>query len=315
MENALFDPNNEEEEDEERGTDITDHFFRARRSPKHHNVATNGFPTSPTYEDIDEELRRGNRSKARPLPSLPVDQITESMTDPWMSEMGFSPSHSILPSVPSMVYPHVNPYGSSAHAWELASNATATTHHHSVQPFHIPHPKPASDKNLERSTLPCALSYQLSYHNGIPPHHSSNFFKRTVALPNQNMSRGAQASDSNIYGHSLMKTSPSILSRAISEPLSSTLQVIPPREKKRNRFFSWKKKSQSKKSKKQKGQPLPYEVPRKVLEVVEEDESVKEDLTEMETETASRPQTSTPKKKLPGSYPSEISSWLIWSVN
>ena len=295
MENALFDPNNDEEE--ERDMDITDHFFRARRSPKHHNVTTNGFPMSPTYEDIEEEIQRANRSKARPLPSLPVDQITESLADPWMSEMGFSPTHSIPPPALSMVYPHINPYGSGA--WELASNATS--HHHPAQLFHIPHPKPASDRNLERSTLPCALSYQLSYHNGIPPHHSSNFFKqmkRTVALPSQ-MSRGSQASDSDIYGHSLMRPSPSILSRAMSEPLSNTLQVIPPRERKRNRFFSWKKKK-SKKSKKQKGQPLPYEVPRKILEVVAEDESVKEDLTEMETETAPRPQTSTPKKKSPG---------------
>ncbi len=298
MENALFDPNNDEDE---RDTDITDHFFRARHSPKHHSVATNSFPMSPTYEDIDEELRRANRSKFRPLPSLPIDQITESPTDPWaMSELGFSPAHSIPPSALSISYPHVNPYGS--HAWDLASTVASTHHgHHSVQPFHIPHPKPASDRNLERSTLPCALSYQLSYHNGIPPHHSSNFFKRTVALPSQsNMSRGPQASDGDIYGHSLMKTSPSTLSRAVSEPLSGTLQVIPPRERKRNRFFSWKKKPRSKKSKKQKGQPLPYEVPSKILEVVAEDESVKDNLTEMETETSSRPRTSTPKKKSSG---------------
>ena len=300
MENALFDPNNDEEE-EERDMDVTDRFFRARHSPKHHNVATNSIPMSPTYEDIDEEIQRANRSKARPLPSLPIDQITESaLTDPWMSEMGFSPTHSIRPPALSMVYPHVNPYGPPA--WDLASNAAS--HHQPVQPFHIPHPNPASDRNLERSTLPCALSYQLSYHNGIPPHHSSNFFKqtkRTIALPSQ-LNRGSQASDSDIYGHSLMRPSPSILSRAISEPLSNTIQVIPPRDRKRNRFFSWKKKPQSKKSKKQKGQPLPYEVPRRILEVVVEDESVKEDLTEVETERAPRPQTSTPKKKSPGSY-------------
>lgn len=296
MENALFDPNDGDEEDEERDTDITDHFFRARHSPKHHNVSTNGFPMSPTYEDIDEEIRKASRSKSRPLPSLPVDQLTESIADPWMSGMGFSPTHSIPPPALSTVYSHVNPYVSAA--WEFASNAPS--HHHPVQPFHLPHPKPASDRNLERSTLPCALSYQLNYHNGIPPHHSSNFFKqRTVALPSQ-MSRAPQASDSDIYGHSTMRNSPSILSRAMSEPLSSTLQVIPPRERKRNRFFSLKKKSPSKKSKKRKGQPLPYEVPTRILEVVAEDEDVKEDLTETEAETAPRPQTSTPKKKLPG---------------
>lgn len=279
--------------------DITDHFFRARHSPKHHNMTTNGFPMSPTYEDIDEEIRRANRSKARPLPSLPVDQLTESVTDPWMSVIGFSPTHSIPPPALSMVYPHVTSYGSAA--WE--AGASPAHQHHPVHSFHIPHPKPASDRNLERSTLPCALSYQLNYQNGIPPHHSSNFFKqmkRTVALPSQ-MNRGSQASDSDIYGHSLMRTSPSILSRAISEPLSNTLQVIPPRERKRNRFFSWKKK-QSKKTKKQKGQPLPYEVPRRILEVVVEDESTKEDLTEMGSETAPRPQTSTPKKKSSGTY-------------
>ena len=278
--------------------DITDHFFRAHRSPKHHSMTTNGFPISPTYEDIDEEIRRASRSKARPLPSLPVDQITESLADPWMSEMSFSPTHSIPPPALSMVYPHVTPYGSAA--WEVG--ASPAHQHHPVHSFHIPHPKPASDRNLERSTLPCALSYQLNYQNGIPPHHSSNFFKQmktTVALPSQ-MSRGSQASDSDIYSHSLMRPSPSILSRAMSEPLSNTLQVIPPREKKRNRLFSWKKK-QTKKTKKQKGQPLPYEIPRRILEVVAEDESTKEDLTEwMEAETAPRPQTSTPKKKSSG---------------
>ena len=298
MENALFDPNNEDGE-EDRDMDIIDHFSRIRRTLIHHDEKANGFPMSPTYEEIDKEIQRTNRTKARPLPSPPLDQITDSLADPWMSEsMSFSPTHSIPPPALSMVYPHIAPYGSTA--WEVGSRVTQ--HHHPVQhSFHIPHPKPASNRNLEQSTLPCALSYQLSYHNGIPPHHSSNFFKqmkRTVALPSQ-MSRSSQASDSNIYGHSLMRPSPSILSRAMSEPLSNTLQVIPRRERKRNRFFSGKKK-QSKKSKKQKAQPLPYEIPSRILEVVAENESTKEDLTEMETESVPRPQTSTPKKKSPG---------------
>ena len=288
MENALFDPTKEDGD-----TDMVDRFFA------HSPTRNDSFPTSPTYEEIDKELRKAGRTNTRPLPSPPLDPITDaSILDPWLSASpSFSPSHSMQPPA-SMIYPHINPY--STPAWGMG---TGPAPNHPMHPLLLPHPKPAPSKTLEHSTLPCALSYQLNYQNGIPPHRSSNFFrqmKRTIALPST-LSRDSQMSDSDIFRHSMMKTSPSILSRAMTEPLStsSTIQVIPRREKKRkNRLFSGKKR-QSRTGKKP--EPLPYEVPTKPLEViVAEDESQEEDSTAMETENLSRPQTSTPKMKPPG---------------
>ena len=285
MEHTLFDTT-----EEDRGTDMVDHF--SLRPSRH-----NGFlPTSPTYEEIDKEFRKADRTKTRPLPNPPLDQITDVSVDPWLSASpSFTPSHSIQHPTLSMMYPHVKSYAPSVSGWGMGPSAAP---HHPTHPFLIPHPKPAATKTLEHSTLPCALSYQLNYQNGIPPHRSSNYFrqmKRTIALPST-MSRNSQSSDSDIFRHSLMRTSPSILSRAMSEPVStsSALQAIPPREKKkRNHLFSGKKKK-SKKSKKP--EPLPYEVPTKTLEVIVDEDSSQEGdkLNALETE---RSELITPKKK------------------
>lgn len=285
MENGFFDAT-----EEDGGTDMVDLF--SLHSPKHNS----SFPTSPTYEEIDKEFRKADRTKTRPLPSPPLDQITD---DPWLSASpSFTPSHSIQHPALSMIYPRVNSHAPSVSGWGMEHGAAP---HHPMHPFLIPHPKPAPTKTLEHSTLPCAMSYQLNYQNGIPPHRSSNYFrqmKRTIALPST-MSRDSQTSDSDIYRHSLMKMSPSILSRAVSEPVStsSALQVIPRREKKkRNHLFSGKKK-QSRKSKKP--EPLPYEVPTKHMEVIgAEEKSQEEDKSNtMETEDISQPETSAPTKK------------------
>ena len=292
MENALFDPT-----EEDRDVDEVDHFFR--RSPAHND----SFPTSPTYEELEDEIRKFNRHKTRPLPSPPLDQITDPSGDNWLSASpSFSPSHSVHPPALSVIYSQAPPY--SFETWGLGTGGIHPPHV-TAQPFHIPHPKPALNKNLEQATVPCGMSYPINYQNGIPPHHSSNLFKqmmmkRTIALPGQ-LSRSSQMSDFDLHGHSMMKTSPSILSKALTEPLSisncSTLQrVIPPREKKRNHFFSGRKK-QAKKSKK-KREPLPYEVPSKALEVIVSESESKEDTSEKED--VPRPQTSTPKQKSRG---------------
>lgn len=284
MENTLFDTT-----EEDRGADMVDHF--SLHSPRH-----NGFlPTSPTYEEIDKEFRMADRTKTRPLPNPPLDQITDVSVDPWLSASpSFTPSHSIQHPTLSMIYPHVKSYAPPVSPWGMGPGAAP---HHPTHQFLIPHPKPAPTKTLEHSTLPCALSYQMNYQNGIPPHRSSNYFrqmKRTIALPST-MSKASQSSDSDIFRHSLMKTSPSILSRAMSEPVStsSALLAIPPREKKkRNHLFSGKKK-QSKKSKKL--EPLPYEVPTKLEVIVDEDSSQEEDRSNaLKTE---RPEIGTPNKK------------------
>ena len=259
---------------------------------------------SPTYEDIEEEIHKADRARHRPLPSPPlVSPHLDQITDPWLSASpSFTPSHSIQPTQLSMAYPHITPYAAST--WGMGESMVSNSVHPS---FLIPHPKPAPDKNLEQSTLPCALSYQPNCRNGIPPHRSSNFFKRTVALPGH-MTRDT---DSDIFGHSVLKTSPSILSRAVSEPASNfgTLPVIPRREKKRNRFFSASKKQQQQTKPKttkntkttKKPEPLPYEVPTKPKDLITviEEESKDDELTAMlvETESVPRPQTSTPKKK------------------
>lgn len=293
MENALFDPT-----EEDRDTDKLDGIASRHHSPGHNKNDT--FPISPTYEDIEEELQRARRTKGRPLPNPPLDQINDPLAESWLcASPSFSPSHSVQPP-PShaMAYPHISPY--ALETWGLGQGTT--TNHNPAHSFHIPHPRAAPDKNLEQSALPCALSYQLNHLNGIPPHRSSNFFKgmnRTIALPSRDM----QMSESNIFSRTMLKQSPSILSRAVTEPLSNfgTLPVIPRREKKRNRLFSAKKKQQQKKLStkvNKKPEPLPYEVPTKPQQVrATQDEESKYDLNVSVTEGVPRPQTSTPKKK------------------
>lgn len=286
MNNALYDSDSNEEGGEE-DTDVDQY---SPPSPTHHNNKGR-VPLSPTYEDIDEELRRAAGKKGRPLPTPPLDLITDPTSDPWLSEPS-SPTLSSPPPPLPMVYPHVAPYGPSS--WGFGTDMIP----HHTHSFHIPHPRPAPDRSLEQSALPCALSYQLHYQNGIPPHHSSNFFKkvkRTLTL-SSHMSHDTRMSDTNLYGHSLLKNSPSVLSRANTEPIPKAplRLVIPRRERKRNRLFTGKKK-QPKKTKKP--QPLPYEVPYKPLN---ETENESKDETTTETEAVPRPQTSTPKKKSPG---------------
>ena len=93
-------------------------------------------------------------------------------------------------------------------------------------------------------------------------------------------------SDFDLHGHSMMKTSPSILSKALTEPLSisncSTLQTGDTAKREKEKPLLLREEETSEESRKKKREPLPYEVPSKALEVIVSESESKEDTSEKE---------------------------------
>ena len=223
--------------------------------------------TSPTYESIaspnplDSPIKQS--PKHRPLPSPPHSPYAGTIQPP-------------------MVFPHIVPYRND---WSRNSNI----HNH----YPSQHHKPPMRKNLQHTSIPVAWTYKAHYRNGIPPHRSSNFFKRFKS--HHSLQRQG-------HPNSGLKQSPSVISKTHSEPVPFAFQpagrnIIPPRDVSKTnvkqrlfkeRKWGWRKSSSKTKKQEVKTapEPLPYEIPLEMTQTlsevgeIEEDKSIASDSSE-----------------------------------
>ena len=180
IENMLY------ESDSDREEELLTQLAASKSSLEHKHSA----------KDISEGAQlvdKKNSTEAIPLPAAPAP----------------FPSPVFMP-IPPMMHPYGNMYLPLNHHNYMKMSSSFT----SPPGGALPHPRSVKKPGLFQTSVPCVMSLTKPT-NGIPPHPSSHFFK---SLRNVEITKKKLINPMRAHAKSRMKKSPTVESRACSEP-------------------------------------------------------------------------------------------------